>query len=245
MDSANTDGCKRVGAVFSIENIAGQYKNTPFQEAIDKLIMSNAQIRNVKRDGNCMYFCLIFLLLEGSLQNKAQPEHFLSVLLGVNKMLEEVGVETYLIEEFSDPIITVLKSSIGGEPVVLENLDDIFWDYTFMYFRMITSSYIKKHKNKFAGIIGPNVAEYCYSQIEVSNEEADDIEMEAIAQALGISFRVISLQGGQMTVYTKGTGSLSIGGLLHMPGHFDIIYCDAHANSRTPELPRTPETSTS
>ncbi|KAI5171325.1 ubiquitin thioesterase protein OTUB1 [Nematocida sp. LUAm3] len=219
----NVSDCKYVESILDTETIVDNYKNTPFQEAMEKLARSNTKIRRVKRDGNCFYSSIIFLLLEHYLKNPSLSEELLRRLDSANAILREQSVEEYLIEEFIDPIFSIIKSTVAGNTVVLEELDTVFWNYTVTYFRMITSSYIKKNPELFLPFLGVSVEEYCAQKIEAIGQYAGEVELTSLSMALEVSFTVISLEKGKTSIYTKGEKE-KIGALLYMPDHFDIIY---------------------
>ncbi|OAG29432.1 hypothetical protein NEDG_00565 [Nematocida displodere] len=225
MNSANANECKQVGNLQELKTLVEQYRDTPVQAAIEELVVLNAKIRKIKGDGNCFYFSAIFLVLEHFLSGPGTPSQLLDLLQGVNGLLKESGVEEYLIEEFSDPMFQVVKCASSREAVDLEALDSIFWDHTLMYFRMITSAYIKTHRAEFEGFLEKDLVEYCQAQVEVTNEYADEIELEGFSRAFNISFEIISICDGQIRKFIKGESSISIGSLLFTAQHYDIIYC--------------------
>ncbi|KAI5180369.1 ubiquitin thioesterase protein OTUB1 [Nematocida sp. AWRm80] len=213
-----------VGYIFGIEREIYKYKDTPFEKGIEELANLKAKLRYVKRDGNCFYFSVIFLVLEHYLASQTQSNELLNKLTEINKSLMESGVEEYLVEEFIGPIVSILKAASIGNITKLEELDRVFWDYTVVYFRMITSIHIKTNRDKFEMFIDGDLNEYCQKNIEAMNQYAGEIEMESISTALAISFDVICIENGQKVVYTKGQGD-KIGSLLFMSEHFNIVYC--------------------
>lgn len=221
IDNADDRAC--VGGALEIESIADRYINTPFHEEIKKLARSNAKIREVRRDGNCFYSAVIFLLLEHHLKSPSALEDLLSSLQEVNELLRAMKIEQYLVEEFTDPFFSTIKSAAIGNPIELEGLDEVFWGYTVVYFRMITSAYVRKHKEKFQKFLKTDAEEYCKGQVEASGQYAGEIEMIALAEALNLSFDIVCLEKNTVQVYSRGNGE-KIGSLLYMPDHFDIIY---------------------
>ncbi|KAI5184355.1 hypothetical protein NEHOM01_0100 [Nematocida homosporus] len=224
MDSTQIDDCQYIGGALDTDALIEVYKGTPFQGAMEKLALSNPKIRKVRRDGNCFYSALVFLLLERYLERPSYAEELLGRLSRMNEWLRDGGLEESLVAEFTDPIFAVLRSATAGNPSQLEALDNVFWGYTLLYFRMITSSYIKRNLGEFNGFLAEESWEtYCRDQVEMPGSYAGEIEMTALGAALGVSFDVITLQGVEVHRYTKGNGE-KIGSLLYMPDHFDIIY---------------------
>ncbi|KAH9386166.1 ubiquitin thioesterase protein OTUB1 [Nematocida major] len=219
---AETEEGEFVGALLKMDVFLDNYKDTPFYNSINTLANVNSKIRRTKRDGNCFYYSIVFLMLE----HYCTPGHaalLINTLNTLNNDLLLSGVEDYLIKEFTDPIVSTLKAAATGESPNIEELDSIFWNYTVTYFRMVTSAYIKKHKEKYAGFIEGDVEEYCLKSVEASFQYAGEIEMIGIAESFGISFDVVCIEGGCMERLTRGEGE-KIGCLLLMSEHFDILY---------------------
>ncbi|KAI5190075.1 ubiquitin thioesterase protein OTUB1 [Nematocida minor] len=218
----NTEECRYIGDLLKADTLLEKYKDTPFHSSIASLARSDSNIRPIRRDGNCFYYSIIFLALE-YYSTPALSAALINTLTELNGALAETGVEDYLIKEFTDPIMTILKSATTGEAPNIEDLDSIFWNYTVTYFRMIASAYIKKNSEVFAGFIEGPVDKYCAMNIEASSQYAGEIEITAISSSLSISFDVVCIEDGKMETLTRGEGP-KIGSLLYISEHFDILY---------------------
>lgn len=221
MQTSTEDGVF-VGDLSKLESLLEKYKDTPFYTSINSLASENSNIRSIRRDGNCFYYSIIFLVLE-HYSTPLLSSALISTFNRINNNLVLSGVEEYLIKEFTDPIMSILKAASSGERPNIEELDSVFWNYSVTYFRMIVSSYIKKHAEDFSGFIEGSVEEYCATHVEASNQYAGEIEMTAICKALHISYDVVCIENGKMDTLVRGDGE-KIGSLLFISDHFDILY---------------------
>lgn len=218
----DSEECKVVGDISKVDSLLDKYKDTPSYNDILSLANGNCKMRPIRRDGNCFYYAIIFLVLE-HYSTPSLSSDLIKRLTDLNFILLDAGIEEYLINEFTDPIITVLKSFTTGETAEIEELDSVFWNYSVTYFRMLTSAYIKKHPSEFSGFIEGDIEEYCRDKIEISSQDAGEIEMTAVIKALKVSFDIIWVEDGLMKTIRQGTEEF-IGTLLFLSCHFDIIY---------------------
>ncbi|EIJ94122.1 ubiquitin thioesterase protein OTUB1 [Nematocida parisii] len=219
----NTADDSYVGKPLELNGIIENYKETPLYMGISALPVADSKVRLIKRDGNCFYYSIIFLMLE-HYSTPAQAAELIQNFNRINNALVLDGVEDYLVNEFSDPIMSVLKAVGNNETTGLEALDNIFWNYSVAYFRLITSMRIKKHTDEFTDfIVDSSIEEYCSKNIEAINQYAGELEMIAITKALSISFDIIWIEKERNDHFTRGDGE-KIGTLLFMADHFDILY---------------------
>jgi len=219
------DSQRAIGPLVDLTMTLERYRGTPFYAAFLQLSKSNAKKRAVKRNGDCFYLSVIFLILEESHSSTEFLTDLKNTLERLNRSLEESHVDKFVIEEFSSPIISLVAEISSGASVSFDEIDDLFWSYTSLYFRMIVSHHIKKHKEAFKNFLEEDVEVYCREQIEVPGCHTGEIEMASLALSLELSFDVVWLEQNATSVHTKGTGR-KIGSLLYTPGHFEILYRD-------------------
>ncbi|KAI5192624.1 ubiquitin thioesterase protein OTUB1 [Nematocida sp. AWRm77] len=213
-----------VGSLLDLKDLLERYKDTEFQDKIEELVDTNTKIRKVSRDGNCFYVSVIFLILESVERSREAQKNMAVSLAAANTLLQQAGVEEFIIEEFSGPITELIRISALREPFNPKILDSIFWVTTSTYFRMITSAYVKMHREEFDAFIEEDIVEYCTNMIEADKAYAGEVEQAALTQALGISLDIIYLERTGKVERTVGGNRLRIGTLLYMPEHFDIVY---------------------
>lgn len=218
----DSEESKFVGELLKADCLLDKYRDTLFYNSILSIANGDTKIRCIRRDGNCFYYSFVFLMLE-HYSTPALASELIRTLSLLNTTLKETGVDEYLINEFTDPIITVLKSFTTGESLEIEELDSIFWSYSVTYFRMLISAHIKRNRKDFEGFIEGDIENYCTSKIEATNQYAGEIEVTAIVKCLGVSFEVLCIENGRIDTIQWGEGP-KIGSLLFISCHFDIIY---------------------
>ncbi|EHY66483.1 hypothetical protein NERG_00123 [Nematocida ausubeli] len=211
-----------VGKPLKLSNMLENYKESPLYTGISALSALDSNVRLVKRDGNCFYYSVIFLMLE-HYSTPLLAAHLVQVFSKHNANLILSGVDSYLVNEFSDPIMSVLKAVGNNEALEIEALDGVFWNYTVAYFRMITSLCIKSHPDDFSAFIEKPLNEYCAESVEAIDQYAGEVEMIAISKALSISFDLFCVEKERSDRFTRGSGE-NIGTLLFIADHFDILY---------------------
>lgn len=213
-----------VGNTCDLSSVIPLYTDTPFYSLLENLMRSYSKIRRVRRDGNCFYSSVISLVLEFAMASRDNAELIAETFARLDALLESVYPEKYIVEEFKDPVGSVVQCINRGERIVIDELDDVFWNYSTMYFRMITSGFIKANRDTYTHFVeSGDLDRHCSTRVEVNNEYAGEVEITALTEALGLEINVICLETQGMQVYKKGRGP-PIGNLLYMPEHFDIIY---------------------
>jgi ubiquitin thioesterase protein OTUB1 len=199
-------------------SVRTQYAGTAFESHLEELSKSLQKIRRVRRDGNCFYSALLFLLMEHAASSPEGQAYVKDIVEKSRAQLVNY-FEEYIVEEFADPLREHLET-----PAPLDALDDSFWSYSTVYIRMVTSATIQGSP-KFREFIGGDAEARAYAKrrVEVNCEYAGEMEIAAATEGLSVQMEVVSLEVGSMQRYMRGGGPF-IGSLLYVPDHFDIIY---------------------
>ncbi|KAF9264579.1 cysteine proteinase [Marasmius fiardii PR-910] len=246
-----------IGTKSEISNLRAEYErgSSSFVEQIDWLRERGfVAIRRTRGDGDCFYRSVAFAFVESILKaedRNVAALHARATLEGTLKMLESVGFEKLVFEDFYevfvDLVMNIVQQDAAGKILDEELLltafqDDAMSNSIVMYLRLLTSAQLRSDPDSYSPyLMHPETAEmmevreFCEHFIEPTGKEADHVQMTALSRALGLNVDVAYLDGrgvnGQVDFVkfefqdTPDTKIKPIT-LLYRPGHYDILIRD-------------------
>ncbi|KIW13004.1 hypothetical protein PV08_08191 [Exophiala spinifera] len=209
------------------------------------LARTHASYRSIKGDGQCgwrgaMFGYFEILLSSGDIGLVAREKERLQ---GFEQTMRAVGVDYDLLVDMFDytwDLFDAIKDAIQrgeqSEKILMEALNDQGSSNSIVYhFKMMTSSFMKIHSERYAPFMVMPVSEYCNSRIEPSHQEIEHIGLQALNDAViapaYIGLEVLYLDrsaGDEVTPhrFVEDSQNWSSIRLIYRPGHYDIIYKD-------------------
>ncbi|KAJ3798901.1 cysteine proteinase [Lentinula aff. detonsa] len=261
-----------IAEIAPIDELRAEYENgSPyFVQQINYLQSQGySSIRRTRGDGECFYRCeylcpvifaqhtmtwlaVAFAYVE-NLLHASDPVFAvvaaLSTLEATPKLLESVGFERMVFEDFYEVLIELVKNVIAPD-VSGSTLTDVALLEKFqnpeesnsivVYLRMLTSAQIRLDPDNFAPFLfhpelgePMEIREFCEHFVDAAGKEADHVQMTALSRILRINVDVAYLDGrgssGQVDFVkfqpeeTSGAAASSPISLLYRPGHYDIL----------------------
>lgn len=171
------------------------------------------------------------------LKDRARLEKFIASSRDWTRTLVELGFPDWTCTDFCDFFIEFLEkihSGVHTEEAVYTILnDDGSANYILMFFRLITSAFLKQNSEEYAPFIdeGMTVAQYCEQEIEPMWKDADHLAINSLIKAAGTRVRIEYMD---RTAAPNGGWHYDIPSddqqiapeitLLYRPGHYDVIY---------------------
>ncbi|TXT10617.1 hypothetical protein VHUM_02122 [Vanrija humicola] len=213
------------------------------------------QVWRARGDGDCFYrsFTLAYLLRILYAPNPAKEAGAaLTAIQATVPVMERVGFQSDILEEFIDPLINVIVSFIdpphGQQPTeftLLQLLQDAEKSNCIVVaLRLMTGAHIRTHPDDFAPFLfSPVTLEpttpdaFCREEVEPCGKEADHAQIMALASALAVPLRVAYLDRSDISgddvinwvEFGEQKGAeeeLRPLTLLYRPGHFDVVTKD-------------------
>jgi ubiquitin thioesterase protein OTUB1 len=191
-------------------------------------------IRYTRRDGNCFYRAIGFLLLQHIFQFPTQCDYQNLFINPMEVYMESVGFQKFVYEDYIDIIKECLRSLM-----TLNNLEEfllffnqpIIADTIVILLRLTTSAYIRLNSEEFLPFIEglPNIDEFCNIHVENMGRDADHVHITAISKALNLSIHISYLNSRENVpcVFHEFKGEsnslFETVYLLYRPGHYDIL----------------------
>ncbi|CAG8446312.1 5860_t:CDS:2 [Diversispora eburnea] len=224
-----------------IDKLYEEYMNGSevFRQKIMKLTENHRRIRRCRGDGNSFGFAWFEQLMV--CKNKVQDQAAINSLASTKPLLDSVGYQKYVYEDFYDVFEGHLKS-IGEGRHDDDTLLSIFQtdeisNQIVLYLRFITAAYLKKYRDEYEPFLDFDFGmdDFCSKFVEVMDQEADHIHVIALTKALKVPVEVAYMSGSssmdQVNFHEfypeeteKGVNSPKPLVLLYRPGHYDILY---------------------
>jgi ubiquitin thioesterase protein OTUB1 len=212
-----------------------------FLAGVQALGKTYNRMRMVRGDGNCYYRAFLYSLAENFLQS---PLEQVSELLRFIK--EEVltavlsaGYDPDMLEVFYDSLVDLVER-IAERKLTAEqfheemNQENSTSDYCTWFLRVVTAVHLKTNADRFLPFMegGIDIESFCKTSVEPMGKECENVQVLALAEALGIQVVVAYLDGhdlvgGNVSQHVFGPTDGSIRANLHFlyrPGHYDILY---------------------
>lgn len=209
------------------------------------LAATHGAYRAVKGDGQCGWRATVYsyfekILASGDIALAQQEKIRIQTFEDTMKM---VGIDYDIIVdmfdytwELFDKIMQAVEHQNLNDQVVLEDMNDEIKSNSIVYhFKMMTSAYMQLRADQYEPFLEMPIAEYRVARIDPSNQEIDQIGLQALTDAVispaGFTLEVLYLDRSYGDEVTPHSFSENMQGaptirLLYRPGHYDIIYKD-------------------
>lgn len=227
-----------------LEALKAEYQSseTQFVQGIDALVnvQNYKNMRVIRRDGNCYYRAFLYSLVEGIREDPKEGQEVLNRIKKESwEKILEAGYDEMMIESFYETLVELLERVLGG------TLDsDAFHkemneesgtsEYCTWFMRVIVATHLKGDPDRFSPFIstpGLDMEQFCKREVEPMGKECEQVQVLALAEALGVHVTVAYLDGhpltdGKVSEHTFGPGNDSAIKVtaLYRPGHYDILY---------------------
>mmetsp|Transcript_51719 Transcript_51719/g.83925 ORF Transcript_51719/g.83925 Transcript_51719/m.83925 type:complete len:262 (+) Transcript_51719:103-888(+) len=240
---AEAEAAPLVGQLLSISVLKEQYATNPgFLPKVEKLESRFRALRRTRPDGNCFYRAYLFGIFEQIAGNKERHAAFLQRAKKSLDFCVGAGYEKVAIEDFYEEFIESVESLApeGSSASAVEALLEKNDGYLVCWARVLTSAYLKRHKEDYEPFLSshPSIQKFCAQEVDPMNTEADHLQITALSCHLGVPVCVVYLDrsegdsAAEHEFQAQGGGSDSEHALtscqpvhlLYRPGHYDIIY---------------------
>ncbi|KAI8972593.1 cysteine proteinase [Trametes punicea] len=232
--------------------LRAEYENgsQSFVKQIDGLMSQGwIGIRRARGDGDCFYRSLAFAYIERIL-NATEPAlavtSALSVLESTQPVLEQVGFQRLVFEDFYDAFAGLIKAVVqppaDGRLLTITSLLEAFntpevSNSVVMYLRLLASAQIKSDAEAYSPFLfNPDTTEpmdpesFCNNFVEAFGKEADHVQIAALSNMLKVNINVAYLDGHDphgnvnfVSFQNAPDPSTEPVNLLYRPGHYDIL----------------------
>lgn len=198
------------------------------------------EIRKCRRDGNCFYRAVAFDLIEAF---RKDPQNSAGKFKESWKnQLKAAGYEPVIYEDFSDSFWSFVgEENLGQTSLNLQEaweIDEYTSNMALMLLRLLTSAQIRSNPDDYLAFIelGPqdsnSIEKWCERSVDAVGVDADQVQLIALAKALGILIVVANLGSGmdsddlQVNEFDFRADNLEDPRicLLYRPGHYDLLY---------------------
>jgi ubiquitin thioesterase protein OTUB1 len=227
-----------------------------FSAKIDTLAQRYSHVRRARNDGNCFFRGFAFALFEWILVRATSPEieQTHALVAACKPKLLAAGFHEVafgdMLTVFQDQLrdagertmdVKSLVDRMNETPTAAHDLGGQISDWIVMFLRLLTSAELERRKDFFFPFVAEEAIDmYSYrtQRVDPMGEEADQLHIIALVDAIGIAVRVEYLDGtgaGETVnhhdfVPTEEQQQWSQSGqepqlcLLYRPGHYDILY---------------------
>jgi len=255
-----------VGELEKLNAVRDEYDSesgAEMRRKIESLASRYTGVRRARNDGNCFYRGFAFSLLEYMLckATDVERESVLRSVEDVAETLKRAGFQELVFEDFQRVFLQQLRdccSASKGEAagaagsitvdVLVERMKSSeISDYVIMFLRFVTSAELHNRQDFFAPFMdedGMDMEKYRQSRVDPMGEEADQLHIIALVDALRVPVRVEYLQAGggdEVNHHDFQPASESAEAkeakepfvvLLYRPGHYDVLYASEREISR-------------
>jgi ubiquitin thioesterase protein OTUB1 len=212
-----------------------------FLAGINALGQKYDRMRFVRGDGNCYYRAFLYSLAETVSNDPKKPCADLCrfVKEDVWTAVVEAGYDPDMLEIFYESFVELLEKVAGGNLSADQlhaemNEENSTSDYCTWFLRVVTAVHLKSNADRFLPFMegGVDIDTFCKASVEPMGKECENVQVLALAEALGIQVVIAyldghDLAGGTVTQHTFGPsdGSHRVKlCFLYRPGHYDILY---------------------
>jgi ubiquitin thioesterase protein OTUB1 len=199
------------------------------------------RMRMVRGDGNCYYRAFLYSLAEYYLQSSKEQGAELVRLIkeDVWTSVLAAGYDPDMLEVFHDSLVDLVERiaerKLNAEQLHDEmNQENSTSDYCTWFLRVVTAVHLKTNADRFLPFMegGVDIESFCKASVEPMGKECENVQVLALAEALGIQVVVAYLDGhdlvgGNVSQHVFGPAdgsSLAKLHFLYRPGHYDILY---------------------
>ncbi|RKP36679.1 peptidase C65 Otubain-domain-containing protein [Dimargaris cristalligena] len=248
---AHTSTQLLVGPQEPLAALAKEYRGSEsFRAQIERLTQDYQAIRRCRGDGNCFYRAFAMGWYEAVHSDPRRCAQALRTLEESADCLQQVGFESLVFEDFlktaTDTLHTLQCTSRDSPADAEALLEQSFQtpevsNSIVVYLRMLTSAFLRQHQDDYLPFLEgePDMVRFCTGQVEAMGVESEEIHLIALTRALGVSLRVVYLDGSPrasesgrpVTIHPfpnaeecAANASSGVVTLLYRPGHYDLIY---------------------
>ncbi|KAI9842979.1 MAG: hypothetical protein M1837_006716 [Sclerophora amabilis] len=241
-----------VGTRQSSRAISSEYADADdvYVQKTAALPSKYSHYRTIRGDGNCGWRAIAFSYFEilQQIGDKDRIHQEMTRLRSLNNLLNTVGFQEHLYEDFVEETITLLRtlaesvSASADDTNLLEKFNDSeISNAIITHFRLLTSAWMKTHADAYQDFMeGVSVDQYCSYSIEPYQVEIENVGITALTDILlkpiGLSLEVLYLDRSVgHEVNSHRFEAVDLDGnplypnaetmrLLYRPGHYDILY---------------------
>lgn len=231
-----------VSPALPIAVLQDEFPDSKFALKLEKLEteFNFGEIRKCRRDGNCFYRAVAFDLIEAF---RSDPQNSAGKFKETWKnQLKAAGYEPVIYEDFSDSFWSFVgEDSLGQTSLNLQEaweIDEYTSNMALMLLRLLTSAHIRSNPDDYLAFIelGPqdsdSIEKWCERSVDAVGVDADQVQLIALARALGILIVVANLGSGMDSDdlqvnefdFRVDNGKDPRICLLYRPGHYDLLY---------------------
>jgi ubiquitin thioesterase protein OTUB1 len=211
-----------------------EHDHSAMREKLKALSQHYIYIRHTRRDGDCFYRAIGFLILQCIFLFHKQDDYNNLFLKRVEVYLESVGFQKLVYEDYID----VMKESLASlstlsspQSYLMFFNQPLIADTMVILLRLTTSAYLRLNADEFLPFIDDptNIDEFCTVHVENMGRDADHIHITALSKAFNLDINIAYLDAHTDTeciVHEFKGDSPSIFQamyLLYRPGHYDIL----------------------
>ncbi|KAI9014720.1 peptidase C65 Otubain-domain-containing protein [Gaertneriomyces semiglobifer] len=210
-----------------------------FKDKINHIASTCTGMRTVKRDGNCFYRAFAFRLCELVWVNAATPwaSAVIERATATKTLMTEAGYDMSILSDFWEPLEMALTPQPDVSKLYEMFQTDYIGDTIVCYLRLVTAAYMKQHRDLFEAFIldsFPTLETFIGSQVEPMSIEADQPQIVAMVNGLGITVKIANLDPSPTDTginyhelspmeEVQDADAFQVE-LLYRPGHYDILY---------------------
>ncbi|KAJ3186551.1 OTU domain, ubiquitin aldehyde binding [Gaertneriomyces sp. JEL0708] len=210
-----------------------------FKDKINHIASTCTGMRTVKRDGNCFYRAFAFRLCELVWANAATPwaAAVIERATATKTLMTEAGYDMSILIDFWEPLEMALTPQPDISKLYEMFQTDYIGDTIVCYLRLVTAAYMKQHRDLFEAFIldsFPTLETFIGSQVEPMSIEADQPQIVAMVNGLGITVKIANLDPSPTDTginyhelspmeAVQDADAFQVE-LLYRPGHYDILY---------------------
>lgn len=214
---------------LSLQSLKQQYEhNSPlFSIKIDHLGIEQ-KFHKTRGDGNCFYRAFAFGLFTTARNSENAKVVLLRSLKGSTELLDRGNISSVVYEDFLDVTCHVLCSAA---PLLTTMNDPEQSNSIVVYLRFLTSAYLKSHRDQYQPYLeqGEILERWTERWVEAIGAEADNIQINALVNALSVGVDVVNLDGTQgetanVHQVRPDEGHVDhVVRVLYRPGHYDVL----------------------
>lgn len=216
--------------------LAAYPADSNFAKGIESL--DYKEMRVVRGDGNCYYRAFLYQLCELILQDDG-GKLGKSILTWLKETswpgVLKAGYDEMMLETFYDTVVDLLERVVDGKVSLDElhtemNEETGTSDYCTWYLRVVTAAHLKQDPERFLPFLPEgfyDIAQFCQKEVEPMGRECEQVQVLALAEAVGVQVQIAYLDGrdSQVQQHTFGPEDCPVTlTLLYRPGHYDILY---------------------
>lgn len=213
-----------------------EYNQNPgFLPKINTLIAKYKFIRRSRGDGNCFYRAVAFQILNHLRQST--PAIVTSTIKKHNEILDGFvnffQYQRFTVEDYCEMFCEFATELQGKELSALETIfqDEMNTMYLVYWMRLLTSYSIQSKAESFLPFISAlgfsDAGTFCKAQVEPVNGDADQLQIQALAEFMGWNLLIEYLDGSSGELNHHSFGSQEENAfeivLLYRPGHYDML----------------------